>query len=113
MNVQKTLWECSGNENGQIQTWLLYNDKIYCSANDLFALRTDLSSHSTLLFDRIIGKSKDAPLVILYGNPTEELTKDFLKILYPDAKAGKLKFVWRYIPLGIKNWTQFLDTVYH
>lgn len=90
-------------KNGQIQTWLLYNDKIYCSANDLFALRTDLSSHSTLLFDRIIGKSKDAPLVILYGNPTEELTKDFLKILYPDAKAGKLKFVWRYIPLGIKK----------
>ena len=45
-------------KNGQIQTWLLYNDKIYCSANDLFALRTDLSSHSTLLFDRIIENQK-------------------------------------------------------
>lgn len=90
-------------KNGQIQTWLLYNDKIYCSANDLFALRTDSSSNSTLLFDRVIGKSKNAPLLILYGNPTEELTKDFLKVLYPEAKAGKLKFVWRYIPLATKK----------
>ncbi|KAL6452794.1 LOW QUALITY PROTEIN: gpt1 UDP-glucose:glycoprotein glucosyltransferase [Candida maltosa Xu316] len=93
-----------GNEvdtkNGELQTWLLYNDKIYCSANDLFALRTDKSVQEPLI---VIGSNEDAPLLVLYGNPVEQSTKDFLKILYPDAKAGKIRFVWRYIPSGTKN----------
>lgn len=95
-------YDSFGNEvkkkNGQLQTWLLYNDKIYCSANDLFALRTDTSKEKTLLFDRVFGDNEEAPLLVLYGNPVEELTKEFFKVLYPDAMAGKIRFVWRYIP---------------
>ncbi|CAI5758538.1 unnamed protein product [Candida verbasci] len=110
---KRLLEECKtdsfGNEvetlHGKHQTWLLYNNKLYCSANDLFALQTDKSSEKTLPFDRIIGDNEKAPLLVLYGMPSTESTKEFFKILYQDSKAGKIRFTWRYIP----NHTKKLD----
>ncbi|KAG7664196.1 KRE5 [[Candida] subhashii] len=86
-------------KQGNHQTWLLYNDKLYCSGNDLFALQTDKTTEAQLLpFDRVIGHNREAPLLILYGNPISSSTKQFIMPLYQDAQAGKIRFVWRYIP---------------
>ncbi|CAD1809659.1 UDP-glucose:Glycoprotein Glucosyltransferase family protein [Candida parapsilosis] len=85
-------------KNGLVPAWVLYNDKIYCSVNDLFALQTDKSNQETFLFDRVIGDSDDAPLLTFYGDPTVDQTREFLKVLYEEAQNGKLRFVWRYIP---------------
>nr|WOG36150.1 uncharacterized protein [Candida metapsilosis] len=91
-----------GNEvetkNGLVPSWVLYNDKIYCSVNDLFALQTDKSSQETFLFDRIVGHNNESPLLAFYGDPTVDQTREFLKVLYEEASSGKLRFVWRYIP---------------
>ncbi|CCG22175.1 Kre5 predicted UDP-glucose:glycoprotein glucosyltransferase [Candida orthopsilosis Co 90-125] len=85
-------------KNGLVPAWVLYNDKIYCSVNDLFALQTDKSNQETFLFDRIIGHNDESPLLAFYGDPTVDQTKGFLKVLYEEARNGKLRFVWRYIP---------------
>ncbi|KAI5958313.1 KRE5 [Candida theae] len=85
-------------KNGIAPAWVLYNNKFYCSVNDLFALQTDRSNEETFPFDRIIGHNDNSPLLAFYGDPTVEQTKEFLKVLYQEASSGKLRFVWRYVP---------------
>ncbi|KAI5950192.1 KRE5 [Candida margitis] len=91
-----------GNEvetkNGLVPAWVLYNDRIYCSVNDLFALQTDKSNQEISSIDRVIGDNAESPLLVFYGDPTVVQTKEFLKVLYEEARNGKLRFVWRYIP---------------
>ncbi|EGW31512.1 uncharacterized protein SPAPADRAFT_72303 [Spathaspora passalidarum NRRL Y-27907] len=91
--------EVERDSHGKLQTWLLYNNKFYCSASDLFALQTDSTEVDDVLqFDRVIGDNTKAPLLILYGNPASPTTKEFFVPLYHDAKAGKIRFLWRYTP---------------
>lgn len=91
------------------QAWLLYNDKIYCSPDEIFALQTDkVSEHEEdilLPFDRIIGGNKKAPLLVLYGDVRTGFFKRMLQNLYISASSGKVRFVWRYITL------QYLQTL--
>ena len=116
-------------KNGEIPAWVSYNDEIYCSVSDLFALKTirgggsnnrngdsdrdinvsisnDRKGHT--LFDRVIGINKGAPLVEFYGDPSAESTQRFLSLLHQEAIAGKLQFVWRYVPLGSPKQRNFL-----
>ncbi|KAI3406722.2 KRE5 [Candida oxycetoniae] len=91
-------------KNGALTSWVLCNDKIYCSANDLFALRTDKSTTADIqLFDRVIGNNVDSPLLEFYGDPMAESTRNILKVLYQEANSNKLRFVWRYIPSSSKT----------
>jgi len=85
--------------DGVVNCWVLFNDQIYGSVDDLYALKTD--SRLTVEpneFDRVIGAT--GPLVILYANPKSEEFKLFFLNLYESAKIGKLRFVWRYVPSG-------------
>ncbi|RLV94181.1 UDP-glucose:glycoprotein glucosyltransferase [Spathaspora sp. JA1] len=97
--------EVERDSEGKLPAWLLYNNKFYCSSSDLFALQTDnsKSDEEVLKFDRVIGDNAEAPLLILYGNPDSPITKEFFIPLYNDAKAGKIRFVWRYIPGNTKQ----------
>lgn len=86
----------------QDSAWLLYNDKIYCSADEIFALQTDKKvQDDILLFDRVVGTNEDAPLLILYGNVYSETFKLMFTNLYASASLGKLRFVWRYLPVSL------------
>ncbi|WEJ95887.1 killer toxin resistant protein [Yamadazyma tenuis] len=82
-------------------SWLLSGDRIYCTPDDLFALefskRSDMSSQ-LLPFDRVIGQNSKAPLLILYGDLNHEGFNSMFNNLYQSAEAGKLRFVWRYVP---------------
>ncbi|KAK6455193.1 UDPglucose glycoprotein glucose phosphotransferase [Scheffersomyces xylosifermentans] len=82
-----------------LETWLLYNDKIYCSSDELYALQTDSKSDVELFpFDRVIGENEKAPLLVLYSSQNSKHFSDFFQNLYESAKSGKLRFVWRYVP---------------
>ncbi|CAK9438099.1 uncharacterized protein LODBEIA_P24170 [Lodderomyces beijingensis] len=85
-------------KNGAIASWASCNNKIYCSANDLFAIQTDKCDTDVLLFDRIVGNNTASSLLTFYGDPATESARNFLKILNHEARAGKLRFIWRYIP---------------
>ncbi|KAI5953635.1 KRE5 [Candida jiufengensis] len=87
-------------KNGLVPTWVLYNDKIYCSVNDLFALQTDIKNENIKPFDRVVGKNSKSPVLILYGDPIADQTRDFIKLLIEEANSGKIRFVWRYVPSG-------------
>ncbi|KAI5966456.1 KRE5 [Candida pseudojiufengensis] len=89
-------------KNGLIPSWVSYNNKVYCSVNDLFALQTDKTTDTISPFDRIIGNNSNAPILILYGDPTADQTREFLRLLIQEADSGKIRFVWRYIPSGSK-----------
>lgn len=83
--------------------WLLAKDRLYCSPDDLFALQ--LTKKSDLLdnlqpFDRIIGSNERAPLLVLYGDLQDQVFKQMFNNLYQSAEVGKLRFVWRYVPVN-------------
>ncbi|CCH41407.1 UDP-glucose:glycoprotein glucosyltransferase [Wickerhamomyces ciferrii] len=84
------------------KTWLKFNDVVYCKPDDVFALMTDSSNEidkEILEFDRIIGDQ--GPLLILYGDVNDPSFKEFINNLYDNAKYGKLRFIWRYVPQNI------------
>ena len=88
-----------GNKLDTLDVWLLYNNKLYCSKDELYALQTDSRSDvQPLLFDRVIGTNEKAPLVVLYGDHKSDQFRDFFENLYESANIGKLRFVWRYLP---------------
>lgn len=88
--------------NGMPQAWIVYNDKLYCSSDDLYALKTDTKvSDNMLPFDREIGENKDAPLLVLYGNIESDEFKDMLLRLIESQEHGKIRFTWRYTPSNI------------
>ncbi|RLV86563.1 UDP-glucose:glycoprotein glucosyltransferase [Meyerozyma sp. JA9] len=106
--------------NGHPHSFLVFNDKIYCSPEDIYALQTQGSSDYTPLeIDRVVGQHTKAPVVVLYGVPGSPSTIGFLRHLMADSQAGKLRFVWRYLPatnigdsmvgygvqLGLSNYT--------
>lgn len=82
-----------------LNAWLEYNDKVYCSPDDVFALRTDTTSSSAKIypFDHVIG-DKLAPLYVLYGDIESDACRTMLKNVHLAAKLGKLRYIWRYIP---------------
>lgn len=82
------------------QSWLIYNNKLYCSPDEVFALQTDntASSEDILPFDRVISFNNNAPFLVLYGDIESESFKKMFRNLYESAKSGKLRFAWRYIP---------------
>ncbi|EDK40549.2 hypothetical protein PGUG_04647 [Meyerozyma guilliermondii ATCC 6260] len=85
--------------NGHPHSFLVFNDKIYCSPDDIYALQTqDASDYTPLEIDRVIGSHTKAPVVVLYGVPGSPSTLAFLRHLMADSQAGKLRFVWRYLP---------------
>lgn len=79
------------------QAWVQFKDEVYCSNEDLFALKTDSVGESLLEpFDRIIGTL--GPVVVLYGEPSSKQFLPMLKSLILDSDNGKLRFVIRYVP---------------
>lgn len=90
-----------GNDHSNgVTSWVLFNDKIYCSSDALYALQTDKKSQNEeiLPFDRVIGSNGEAPLLILYGDGSSQSFKDMFTYLYQTAEAEKIRFVWRYLP---------------
>lgn len=86
-------------ENDKLQNWILYDEKLYCSKDELYAIQTNSYSKGDVLpFDRIIGDNNDAPLLIFYGDHKSADFIDFFKNLYDNSIIGKLRFVWRYLP---------------
>ncbi|CAH2353376.1 killer toxin-resistance protein 5 [[Candida] railenensis] len=82
------------------EAFLLLNNKIYCSPDEVFALQTDSvkqDSIELLPFDRIYGANSDSPLSVLYGDIESEFFRKLLKNMLLSAKSGKLRFIWRYI----------------
>lgn len=83
---------------GHPHAFLVYNNKIYCSPDDVYALQIGSSSdYQTLPFDRIVGSYENAPVLVLYGIPGASSTHAFLHHLMANAQGGKLRFVWRYL----------------
>ncbi|KAK6462214.1 UDPglucose glycoprotein glucose phosphotransferase, partial [Scheffersomyces coipomensis] len=79
--------------------WVVYNKQLYCSKDDLYALKTDKSSDADILpFDRVIGENNKAPLLVFYGDHESNQFREFFENLYESAKSGKIRFVWRYVP---------------
>ncbi|KAH3670358.1 hypothetical protein WICMUC_004854 [Wickerhamomyces mucosus] len=87
------------------ESWVQFNDAIYCDPDDIYALRTDSTKSQDdeilLPFDRVIGES--GPLLILYANVKDYKFKQFISNLYDNSQHGKLRFIVRYIP-------QFIET---
>lgn len=82
------------------EAFLLLNNKIYCSPDEVFALQTDSvkeNSVELLPFDRIYGENSNSPLLVLYGDIESEFFRNLLKNMLLSAKSGKLRFIWRYI----------------
>lgn len=84
-------------------TWLQFNDVVYCKPDDVFALMTDTKEieHEILPFDRIIGEK--GPLLIFYSNIHDENFKPFMESLFDAANFGKFRFIWRYTPRNIQQ----------
>ncbi|CDK27513.1 unnamed protein product [Kuraishia capsulata CBS 1993] len=79
-------------------SWAVLNGEFYCHPDDVFALKTTGSSSMELLpFDRVVG-DKNKPTVELYGDYRSASFKQFFLNLYISARAGKISFVWRYLP---------------
>lgn len=93
--------EVDGVKDGKFPSWVQYNDKIYCSPDELYALQTDSKSlnEEILPFDRVIGANTEAPLLVLYGDINSDSFISMFENLYLSSKEGKLRFVWRYIPI--------------
>lgn len=90
--------------------WLLTGDRIYCTPDDLFALQLSKKSDMSgelLPFDRIIGSSHKAPVLILFGDLHHIGFKEMFDNLYQSAESGKLRFVWRYVPF-VKDSSELL-----
>ncbi|CDR44703.1 CYFA0S15e01728g1_1 [Cyberlindnera fabianii] len=93
---KKVTSKCGNHSN----TWLKFNDVVYCNPDDVYALMTDSSSTEELVsFDRLIGSS--GPILVLYSNVEDVNFRPFARNLYEGAQAGKLRFVVRYIPQGL------------
>ncbi|QBM91102.1 UDP-glucose:glycoprotein glucosyltransferase [Metschnikowia aff. pulcherrima] len=81
-----------------LAVWVKYGSRIYCSEQDLYALQLDRTSEHLLPFDRPIGSDANAPILVLYGDPSSERFSGILSTLLLLAEAGNLQFVWRYVP---------------
>lgn len=91
--------------------WVLSNDRIYCTSEDLFAIQITKKSDSLgllLPFDRIIGSNDDAPVFILFGDFSLPDFPSMLINLLQSARMGKLRFVWRYVPIDSNNSPELL-----
>ncbi|ODV96955.1 hypothetical protein PACTADRAFT_48743 [Pachysolen tannophilus NRRL Y-2460] len=96
---EKLVEKCSGG-NGEIpKSFVLFNDELYCSADDLFAIITDKKSQSDVIlpFDRVIGDN-EGPVLILYGTVDSSEFRKMFYNLYQFVQADKLRFIWRYLP---------------
>ncbi|WPK24900.1 hypothetical protein PUMCH_002199 [Australozyma saopauloensis] len=80
------------------KVWVQYGSKIYCSEEDLYALQLSSHSETPREFDRVIGHNKEAPLLVLYGQPSSNRFAGMFNTLAQFANAGNLRFVWRYLP---------------
>lgn len=102
--AEKVAKQCAKDSFGQtlddpLRSWVLYGLEVYCSEQDLFAIRTDSTASGELLpFDRVIGDNADAPLLVLYGDPTTERFAPMLSTLLLFAESGQFRVVWRYVP---------------
>lgn len=82
-------------------SYIVQNDHVYCDPTDVFALRTvscndeNVGSHP-LSVDHKMGNT-GCPY-FLYGDYRSEKFRETFFYLYQSMKAGKLSFVWRYIP---------------
>lgn len=90
------------NMDGEHAIWVTQNSKIYCSNADLFAIETQAKDkfEAILPFDRVIGDTESAPLLELYANLQSPDFTAFFAQLYREAVAGKIRFIWRYIPFS-------------
>ncbi|ODQ77983.1 glycosyltransferase family 24 protein [Babjeviella inositovora NRRL Y-12698] len=86
-----------GTKSGLPAAWMVLNNKIYCSSDEIFALRFDESSQEGLIAtDRIMGKA--GPIAIVYGDIASTKFRRMFRTIYSFVQQGKLRVVWRYIP---------------
>lgn len=80
------------------ESWVEFNDAIYCEPSDIYALMTDSKGEQSKLlsFDRVIGNY--GPHLVLYANFNDHKFKEFVSNLYDNSKFGKTRFSIRYIP---------------
>lgn len=79
-------------------TWVKYGLRIYCSESDLYALQLTKETEDIHAFDRVIGT--EGPVMVLYGDPNCSRFSGVFSTLLQFAESGKLRFVWRYIPVA-------------
>ncbi|CUM67935.1 uncharacterized protein PRCAT00005648001 [Priceomyces carsonii] len=87
-------------ESDKIDAWVLFNDKIYCSPEELYALNSFKKKPSMYVdsIDRPIGWNDKAPLLTLYGDVNSHNFAEMFMHLYRSSNEGLVRFVWRYIP---------------
>ncbi|KAH3684201.1 hypothetical protein WICPIJ_004844 [Wickerhamomyces pijperi] len=80
------------------ESWVQFNNVIYCKPDDIYALMTDSTStqEAILPFDRVVGAC--GPLLVFYANVNDSKFKQFASNLYDNARFAKTRFVMRYIP---------------
>lgn len=100
---RRLLLECSQDLFGRelpdkgLQAWVLFGDQIYCTAEDLYALKSQkVPVYDVQPFDRIIGQNEEAPFLVLYGDVTSDHFRDMFIVLLESSVQGKLRFTWRY-----------------
>lgn len=85
------------------QNYFLLNNKRFENADDIFYLKTDdLNAQKSACIndvldneDVVMGSNRDAPVILFYGCDRVEDWEDFNRNLYMEARAGKVRFVWR------------------
>ncbi|KAK9368766.1 UDP-glucose:glycoprotein glucosyltransferase-domain-containing protein [Lipomyces kononenkoae] len=93
--------------------WFWYDDQVSCDPGAIFALKTPLTIKAAeiLPFDREVSTNKDAPVVILYADITSPKFVAFHGSLLAEAKAGKLRYILRYMPSREESANQFPERI--
>lgn len=106
----KVLKQCAQDSFGNavedpLGAWVKYGDRIYCSDADLYALQLSKVSEEAKAFDRVVGTADKKPLLVLYGSSSSPRFGQMFETLYQFAESDKLRFAWRYVPLGTEKLT--------
>lgn len=84
--------------------WVLFNGQQYCNihefSRELDSRHEEIESAVLLPFDHVFDTHKDfdSPVAVLYADLGSDDYKSFHSFLFTHAKAGKLKYVFRYKP---------------
>ncbi|KAF2152705.1 glycosyltransferase family 24 protein [Myriangium duriaei CBS 260.36] len=91
----------AGHTVDDCETWLLFDDKQYCTPDLSSPTSTAADGQRSLRglpFDRIIGKSDNSPPSVLYADITSPSFRNFHKTISRTAKSGKSSYRVRYKP---------------
>ncbi|KAK9241245.1 UDP-glucose:glycoprotein glucosyltransferase-domain-containing protein [Lipomyces kononenkoae] len=96
-----------------IDSWFWYDNQVSCDPGAVFALKSPLTikATETLPFDREVSTNKDAPVAILYADVTSPKFLAFHSSFLAEAKAGKLRYILRYMPSHEASASRFPERI--